>query len=95
MVNSFQDKERGRLMVKKLFASLLLGIFLMSFSGVGFSEDINKYYVGTTKNNRYHYASCDMALKSKAKDKKVFKSIKEARDAGYKPCKICKPPLRD
>jgi methylphosphotriester-DNA--protein-cysteine methyltransferase len=82
-------------MFKKLFAGLLLGICLMSFSGIGISEGANEYYVGTKQNNKYHYASCDMSLMSKAKDKMVFKSVKEARAAGYKPCKICKPPLKD
>ena len=82
-------------MLKKLFSGLLLGICLVSFSGIGISEGANEYYVGTKQNNRYHYASCDMALMSKTQNKKVFKSIKDARAAGYKPCRICRPPVKD
>ena len=82
-------------MFKKLFACLLIGICLASFSGIVISEGANEHYVGTKQNKKYHYASCDVALISKAQNKNVFKSVKEARDAGYKPCKICKPPLKD
>jgi len=81
-------------MVKKLLAGLLLGVCLMSFSGVGLSQE-SKAYVGSRNSNKYHYTWCKWAQKVKPSNKVVFNSAQEAIQAGYIPCKVCKPPVKD
>jgi len=81
-------------MVKKLFAGLLLGVCLMSFSGIGLSQE-SKVYVGSKNSTKYHYTYCRWAQKINPDNKVVFNSAKEAQASGYIPCKVCKPPMRD
>jgi hypothetical protein len=52
-------------------------------------------YVGSEKSNKYHYPSCQWAKKIKPYNLVTFQSAKEAQEAGYVPCKVCKPPLND
>jgi len=52
-------------------------------------------YVGSKKSNKYHYPSCQWAKKIKPYNLVTFQSAKEAQEAGYVPCKVCKPPLND
>ena len=52
-------------------------------------------YVGSVKSKKYHYLTCKWAQKISPANRVYFKSAKEAREAGYVPCKICKPPLAD
>jgi hypothetical protein len=44
------------------------------------------------KSNIYHYPSCTWAKRIHSENLVVFHSVKEARDAGYRPCKVCRPP---
>jgi methylphosphotriester-DNA--protein-cysteine methyltransferase len=81
-------------MVKKLFAGLLLGVCLMSFSGIGVSQE-SKVYVGSKNSTKYHYTWCRWAQKINPDNKVVFNSVKETQAAGYIPCKVCKPPVKD
>ena len=80
-------------MLKKFVSGLLLAICLVSFSGVGFSQ--GNVYVGSTRSNKYHYTWCQWAQKVNPKNKLVFNSVKEAQAAGYIPCKVCRPPIKD
>lgn len=80
-------------MFKKFIAGILLGICLLSFSGIGQSE--RTIYVGSKKSNKYHYTWCKWAQKISLKNKVVFNSVKEAQAAGYVPCKVCKPPIKN
>ena len=52
-------------------------------------------YVGSKNSNKYHYPTCRSAQRIKPGNLVTFSSAKEARDAGYVPCKICRPPLQD
>ncbi len=52
-------------------------------------------YVGSVNSDKYHYSWCKWAKKIYPKNLKAFSSANEARDWGYKPCKICKPPMKD
>lgn len=52
-------------------------------------------YVGSAKSNRYHYHSCEWALKIHPDNLVTFRSAKQALEAGYVPCKVCKPPIKD
>jgi phosphatidylserine/phosphatidylglycerophosphate/cardiolipin synthase-like enzyme len=46
-------------------------------------------YVGSVKTKKYHLASCVWAQRIKDKNKAEFASIREAKAAGYVPCKVC------
>jgi len=52
-------------------------------------------YVGAKNSNKYHYPGCKWAKTILPKGLVGFKSVKEAREKGYIPCPVCKPPLTD
>jgi micrococcal nuclease len=53
---------------------------------------ISERYVGSKYSNKYHFPHCTSAQRIKPSNRRVFNSVKEAIDAGYVPCKICRPP---
>ena len=59
------------------------------------STDTAHQYVGSNKAKKYHYPNCKWAKKIKPENRVTFNSAKEARQAGYVPCKVCKPPSVD
>ncbi|OGW78855.1 MAG: hypothetical protein A3C51_04375 [Omnitrophica bacterium RIFCSPHIGHO2_02_FULL_46_20] len=81
-------------MLKKLLAGLVIGVCLMSFSGLGLSQEA-KVYVGSKNSTKYHYTWCRWAQKINPNNKVTFNSAQEAKAAGYIPCKVCKPLMRD
>ena len=44
------------------------------------------------ESNKYHYPTCRYAERIKPENLIIFDSPKEAQEAGYVPCKVCKPP---
>ncbi|MGB9903488.1 MAG: Ada metal-binding domain-containing protein [Desulfotomaculales bacterium] len=52
----------------------------------------SKKFVGSINSNVYHYSSCQWAKKISPKNQIWFSSPEEAKKAGYKPCKVCRPP---
>lgn len=48
-------------------------------------------YVGSINSNKYHYPDCQWAQKIKPDNEIWFSSQEEAEEAGYKPCKVCRP----
>ena len=48
-------------------------------------------YTGSDTTNIYCYPSCRHARRTSAKHEVRFHSAQEARDAGYRPCKVCRP----
>ena len=52
-------------------------------------------YVASNKAKKYHRPDCQWAKRIKPANKVTFNSAKEARQAGYVPCKVCKPPSVD
>ena len=74
-----------------LFAIIVLVLFLAAF--LSFAADYK--YVGSSKAKKYHYPACQGALKIKAENLLTFKTAKEAIEAGYIPCTVCKPPAED
>jgi methylphosphotriester-DNA--protein-cysteine methyltransferase len=77
---------------KHKLLALLLTIAL-ALSGLALAADYK--YVGSRKSDKYHYPTCSAAKQIKPDNLIIFKTAKEARDAGYIPCKICKPPIKD
>lgn len=48
-------------------------------------------YVASKNSDKFHKKSCKFAKKIKKYNKITFKSKKQARQSGYKACKICHP----
>ncbi len=80
--------------MKKILTSILLVCCLFSFAGLGFSQETSQY-VGSKNSTKYHYTWCKWAQKVSPRNKITFNSVKEAKSAGYVPCKVCKPPVND
>lgn len=81
-------------MSKKLIVALLLvclllpivaGLFMPQLSAAG------QVYWASSQSNKFHYPSCRWAQKIHKDNLIIFKDRKEAVDAGYIPCKVCKP----
>ena len=56
---------------------------------LGCLEDTS--FVGSESSDKYHLCSCRYAKKIKPENIICFKDKKEAEDAGYVPCGVCKP----
>jgi DNA repair exonuclease SbcCD ATPase subunit len=59
------------------------------------STDTAHQYIASNKAKKYHRPDCQWAKKIKPENMVTFSSAKEARQAGYVPCKVCKPPISD
>ena len=70
-------------------------LFLVAFSVASLSFAADYKYVGSANSNKFHHPTCKWALKISPKNLVTFKSVKEATQAGYVPCKVCKPPIKD
>jgi methylphosphotriester-DNA--protein-cysteine methyltransferase len=70
-------------------------ILLEAFTVVCLSLGVDYKFVGSVKSNKYHYPTCRWALKIKSENLVTFESAKEALEAEYIPCKVCKPPAKD
>ena len=58
------------------------------------SLSASSYFVGSKKSDVYHYPSCRWAKRIKAENRVYFDTPEEAIAAGYRPCKVCKPPTK-
>ncbi len=74
---------------------VLLLFFTIALVASSLALAADHKYVGSRKSNKYHYPTCSAAKQIKAEDLVPFKTAKEALDAGYIPCQICKPPIKD
>jgi methylphosphotriester-DNA--protein-cysteine methyltransferase len=70
-------------------------LLICTFVATGILPAADYKYVGSKKSNKYHYPSCRWAEKIKPYNLVTFGSAKEAQEAGYVPCKVCKPSLQD
>jgi methylphosphotriester-DNA--protein-cysteine methyltransferase len=70
-------------------------LWVVIFFLVLLSQAADYKYVGSTKSVQYHFPNCKWAQKINRADLVKFKSAKEAQEAGYVPCKICRPPTKD
>ena len=81
-------------MFKRLFVPLLVIALVISFSTIVFIHEntaLAASYVGATTTGKFHYVSCRWADKIRPDHRAYFESREEATDAGYIPCKVCKP----
>ncbi|MGB3347006.1 MAG: thermonuclease family protein [Candidatus Humimicrobiia bacterium] len=51
-----------------------------------------KMFVGSKKSDVYHYPNCRYVKKILPENIIWFTSVEDARNHGYRPCKVCKPP---
>jgi len=49
-------------------------------------------FVGSKKSDVYHYPNCRYVKMIKPENIIWFTSVEDARNHGYRPCKVCKPP---
>ena len=49
-------------------------------------------YLGSKRSQIYHYPTCKWALKISPGNARWFDSAAQAHKAGYRPCRVCKPP---
>jgi methylphosphotriester-DNA--protein-cysteine methyltransferase len=80
--------------MKKIRISVSI-IVLVVFSVICLAFAADYKYVGSSKSNKYHYPTCQLAGKIKLENLVTFKSVKETLAALYIPCKVCKPPIKD
>ncbi|MEO0248925.1 MAG: Ada metal-binding domain-containing protein [candidate division WOR-3 bacterium] len=80
-------------MFRKSHVWTLLFAVVLVLSTVALAADYK--FVGSLKSNKYHHPACSAAKQIKPENLVTFKTAKEAQEAGYIPCKICKPPLKD
>lgn len=48
-------------------------------------------YMGNSRQKIFHQLNCKFAKKALAKNRVYFESREEAVNAGYRPCRTCKP----
>lgn len=72
--------------MKRLIAvSVFLLLFVPSLIAAEFWASKNS--------NKYHSPDCRWAQKIKPSNLVKFNSPEDAREAGYIPCKVCRPPV--
>lgn len=77
---------------KKIILIAVLIIFLTGMLCAYAAEPVDAAkYVGSKNSNKYHKKTCASAKKIKKYNKITFKSKKQAKRMGYKPCKKCPP----
>lgn len=74
---------------KKIMASLLIAVFIL------IPAKAYAYYVGSVNSNIYHYTSCKWANEIYPQNRITFDSVSDARNHGYRACKVCCPPSSD
>ena len=80
---------------KRIFIAVLSIFLIFAIAATSILIAAEYKYVGSKKSNKYHYPTCRWAKKIKPYNLVTFQSAKEAREAGYIPCKVCRPPLKD
>ncbi len=73
--------------MKKFFAVIVTLIVTTA----AFATVLASAYVGNSNTHKFHYADCSSVGKMKPAHKVTFNTRDEAVNAGYVPCKRCKP----
>ena len=87
-------KQSGKKMDKKkvLIALMLVGLLLGSVVVIAYASSCN--FVGSKNSDVYHYPDCRYAKNIKSGNRVCFDTPEDAVAAGYRPCKVCKPPSK-
>lgn len=59
------------------------------------ADNLGHKYMASNKAKEYHYSYCTLAQRINPENIVTLTSAKEARQVGYVPCKVCKPPFID
>ncbi|MFH1800604.1 MAG: Ada metal-binding domain-containing protein [Candidatus Omnitrophota bacterium] len=82
-------------LLRPFLVSVILTISILVFPHVvtptTYAQKQEMTYVGSSKSNKYHRPSCVWAKRIKPSNLVGFSSKEEAMQAGYIPCKVCKP----
>jgi len=76
-------------MKRRLSVLIILAILLLFTTNLLSAE-----FWGSKKSRKYHYPTCEWAQEIYFQNLIKFNSPSEATQAGYIPCKVCKPPAR-
>ena len=72
--------------MKKFLTAIIIIVMTTAFVNVLASS-----YVGNANSKKFHYADCSMVNKMNPANKVFINTREEAINAGYIPCKRCKP----
>jgi len=78
---------REDVFMKKRISILLTILFMLILPVFAYASD----YVGNARTHKFHYASCYYVAKMNESNKVWFETREEAIEAGYIPCKVCRP----
>ncbi|MBQ3434615.1 MAG: nuclease [Selenomonadaceae bacterium] len=73
--------------MKKFIAAIVAGVVLTA----SFATVLASSYVGNANSRKFHFANCSTLKKMNPANRVDFNSRDEAINAGYIPCKRCKP----
>lgn len=73
--------------MKKIFAAIVALIV----TATAFATVLASAYVGNSNTKKFHYADCSSVGKMNSANRVAFNTRDEAVNAGYVPCKRCKP----
>ena len=64
---------------------------LLRLEGVSPEEISGSPYVATPTTGVVCHATCRNARRIRPQNRRTFRSVKEATEAGFRPCKVCRP----
>jgi methylated-DNA-[protein]-cysteine S-methyltransferase len=64
---------------------------LLKLEGVSPEEIAGSPYVGTPTTGIVCHATCRDAKRIRPENRRPFRSVREATEAGYRPCRVCRP----
>lgn len=73
--------------MKKFLAAIVALVIVTT----AFASVLASAYVGNAKSKKFHYADCSFVAKMNSANRVDFNTRDEAVNAGYVPCKRCKP----
>jgi len=84
-------RHRSPLRFRRLTAKYMMIVIL--FATISVAVIAQGKYCGSKESNVYHYPSCRYVQQIKPENLIWFKDEYEAVAKGYRPCKVCNPPL--
>jgi len=88
-------KEHVWLAVFAILIIVLLAFTVSNLSNTSTQDSSSsgtQRFVGSKNSDVYHYLSCGYAGRIKSGNKIYFSSSQDARNHGYRSCKVCSPP---
>lgn len=67
-------------------------VFQLLLVTIIFAQTKDAKYVGSKNSDKDHYTTCQWAKKISSSNLVTFKTVDEAKKAGYKACRVCRLP---